>query len=277
MDKNQTTALTALRAQIDTLDDQLHDLLMQRADIVADVARTGGKARSPLRPGREAQILRRLLARHHGAMPRQALVRIWRELLAGSSLQQGGFTVAVADTTTQYVQAAREHFGALTPLRIAPTATQTISDVLTGKAAIGVVPMPTGEAHPEGYWWTALPYGAAVRPHVVGKLPFWAEPRTESAPGVQALLISAVPPDPSGNDRTLILTEATDTTRIISTLTEVGLPSGPSILSRYEGGVRILADIPGFVREDDDRLARLAAVCKAAPIILGAYATPFCG
>ncbi len=53
-------ALGALRSEIDRLDDQLHDLLMRRAEVVAALAasRVKGGA-SPLRPGREAVIRRR--------------------------------------------------------------------------------------------------------------------------------------------------------------------------------------------------------------------------
>ncbi|MEN9499161.1 MAG: hypothetical protein RIS83_980, partial [Pseudomonadota bacterium] len=62
-------ALQALRAEIDALDDAMHDLLMRRAAVVARMAasraKTGGG--SPLRPGREAAVLRRLLGRHQGA------------------------------------------------------------------------------------------------------------------------------------------------------------------------------------------------------------------
>ena len=87
-------ALAALRSEIDHLDDQLHDLVMRRADVVATLAasRVKGGA-SPLRPGREAMILRRLLARHQGALPGGAVVRLWREIFGASSAMQGGFAV----------------------------------------------------------------------------------------------------------------------------------------------------------------------------------------
>src|SRR4051812_36587391 len=80
----QPNPLAAARAEIDALDDALHDLVMRRAEVVARLAASRAKAGSPspLRPGREAMILRRLLGRHHGALPANALVGLWRELLA---------------------------------------------------------------------------------------------------------------------------------------------------------------------------------------------------
>ncbi|MBJ7251796.1 MAG: chorismate mutase, partial [Acetobacteraceae bacterium] len=70
--------LQALRAEIDALDDAMHDLLMRRGAVVARMAgsRTKSGAGSPLRPGREAAVLRRLLGRHSGALSRGAVFRI---------------------------------------------------------------------------------------------------------------------------------------------------------------------------------------------------------
>ena len=67
----QANGLAALRAELDGIDDAMHDLLMRRAACVEEVARSG--KRSALRPGREASIIRRLLARHQGALPPHAL------------------------------------------------------------------------------------------------------------------------------------------------------------------------------------------------------------
>src|ERR1700712_5011329 len=113
----RAASLPALRAELDRIDNPVHDLLMQRAEIVEHVARSGKPA--AFRPGREASIIRRLLARHQGSLPPVAVVRIWRELLAGTTSMQGGFSLAVCDTDNggPLTQLAREHFGALTPMR----------------------------------------------------------------------------------------------------------------------------------------------------------------
>jgi chorismate mutase/prephenate dehydratase len=70
--------LPALRAELDRLDDAVHDLLMRRAEVVQQVGALGVKGAVPLRPGREASIVRRLLARHRGAFPAAGIVRLWR-------------------------------------------------------------------------------------------------------------------------------------------------------------------------------------------------------
>ena len=75
--------LAALRARLDEIDNELHDLLMRRARVIEDVAKSG--KRTALRPGREAWIVRRLLSRHRGSLPPLALCRIWREMLAATT------------------------------------------------------------------------------------------------------------------------------------------------------------------------------------------------
>ena len=77
--------LASLRAEIDSIDDAVHDLLMRRAALSARMAASRVKNDSfPYRPGREAGILRRLLARHHPPLPAGTMVRIWREIIAAS-------------------------------------------------------------------------------------------------------------------------------------------------------------------------------------------------
>jgi len=148
-------ALQALRAEIDALDDAMHDLLMRRAAVVARMAgsraKTGGG--SPLRPGRESAVLRRLLARHSGAHTRGAVVRIWRHIFMAHTAIQGAFTAAVAASgeAAQTLAMAREHFGSATPLHIYASPAQALAAVSAGKTSVAILPAPAGEG--DGAWW----------------------------------------------------------------------------------------------------------------------------
>ena len=119
------TSLARVSAELDALDDALHDLVMRRADVVARMAasRVKGDA-SSFRPGREAKILRRLLARHSGPLPPAALARLWREILSASNAMQGGFSVALPEGDAEVYKAARARFGAMAApdLRAGPEA-----------------------------------------------------------------------------------------------------------------------------------------------------------
>jgi chorismate mutase / prephenate dehydratase len=264
--------LAALRAELDGIDDALHELLMRRARVVEAVAKTG--KRSALRPGREASIIRRLVAQHQGALPPQALYRIWRELLAATTSMQDGFALAVCDPHpgAAYTQLAREQYGALTPLRAHHSPSQAIGELSGGTASVAVLPLPS---ETEG-WWTALLHPDI---HVVARLPFWA-PRPEGSPSVQALVVGPFPPDASEQDRSLIGLELEDDisrARLTAALTAAGFAPGMVLMRRDPGApvAYVLVEVEGHVAADDKRLNALGAARR--PVVLGGYAVPLGG
>ncbi len=261
------------------LDDRILDLLMARAAIVERVATT--KKGGPLRPGREAAIIRRLLARHDGPLPRSAIVRIWREIFASSIAQQQSVLVAVCDPGMdgRFAAAAREHLGALTPLRVYRSAAQAIGEVVEGRAGAAILPLP-GEGAAEGAagpgWWPGLlQQHHKGRIHVVARLPFWRI-RPEGAPAVQALVIASSPADPSGDDISLIALEMEaqiSRASLSNTLTAAGFKPISILLNRPAGApvAQLLVEVEGFVALDDPRLPRIGGL-QAPPLVVGAYA-----
>ena len=267
-------SLDELRAELDAIDGTIHELLMRRAEGVARIGKFGGKGRIALRPGREADIIRRLLRAHAGPLPRAVLVRMWRELFAGTTAMQGQYLISVCDTDAgnAFVQCAREHFGALTPLRIYHSPAQAIAEVSSGAATAAVLPLPAeDEASP---WWTALLHRDDPRLYVVARLPFWT-PRLEGAPSVQAFVLAAIAPDRSSRDRSLLgleLPPEMSRTRLAGALAAAGLAQGNTILRR-EDPVLALVDVEGYVAGDDPRLGQLSEL-PHPPVVLGAYAVP---
>lgn len=278
--------LAQLRAELDGIDDAIHDLLMRRGLVVEQVGAHGAKGRVAIRPGREASILRRLLARHQGALSPRLLVRLWRELFAATTSMQGSYVIAVCepDPTEGFVQAAREHFGALTPVHRHPTPAQAIGEVSNGAAIAAVLPMPQEQEVSATAWWTALLHRDEPRIHVVGKLPFWT-PRSEGGPQAEALVVAAVAPDASsadsGSDRSLIGLELSlegSRARLSGALAAAGFDVGSIILRRDQGAAvaQALVDVAGLVGDDDARLAALTDMLRP-PVVLGGYAVPLDG
>lgn len=277
-----SSSLISLRREIDALDDRLHDLLMDRAAIIERVKTEGGKTGTLIRPGREAMILRRLLARHQGALPAQAILRIWRELFSAALMIEGTLTVAVAEGAHLDMPAvAREHFGPLTPLRRHALATQALSDVAEGAAELAVLPLPAPADDLANTWWTVLMQdGTAKSPsrlRIVARLPFWGR-RLEGTPQVEAYAVAAIEPDASGADRSLIGLEVDPdltTARLGAALQDAGLSVHSLLqcrLPRHENAYA-LAEVEGLIGTDDPRLAAIAGLA-AAPQLLGAYAIP---
>lgn len=242
--------LLALRARLDELDDKIHDLLIDRAQVIESVARSGKP--SAFRPGREAAILRRLLARHSGNLPPQTLVRMWRELLAGTTAMQTAVTVAVFDPKPDgTMQAlAREHFGFLTPAVAHRSAEAALQQVRAGIASVAVLPFPTAAAA----WWPALTDGAP-RLHIIARLPFWANRRPD-VPAADALVVGIAAPDASGADRSFIA--AADRGRLAD--------AGLTVLATHG----TVAEVEGMVADDEPRL-------PTGAVVLGGYAVPVVG
>jgi chorismate mutase / prephenate dehydratase len=274
-DTAQSANLESLRAELDRLDDALLDRLVERADVVARIAASARKGPVALRPGREAAIIRRLVGRLSGPLAPQAVVRLWRELLAATTAMQGAHAIAVVDTDPDrsFVQLAREHFGALTPISVHGRPAEALEDIRAGTATVAVLPVPSET----DAWWPPLLQAPESRLYVVAQLPFWA-PRPEGSPRVEGWVVSAVPPDASGDDRSLLGLELpADITRqgLTSALAAIGLVARRITLRHGLGAstAQALVEIDGLLSEREPRLEGFG-LGRGRPILLGAYAVP---
>lgn len=270
---DDTAALAALRSQIDAVDDGLQDLLIRRAGLVAEVGRV--KRRDDVaffRPGREAQVLRRLIGRHSGRFPRASLVRIWREIMSSAVVLQGGLSVAVCADCWDL---ARDHFGSQTPLLAVPTAEEATLAVAEGRAALGVLPFP--EDDDSAPWWLALGAAAEPRLHVVARLPFGA---LGNAAGncADAFVIAAMEPEPSGDDCTLLAIEsgAKRTVDLTAAFLAARIDANPIACAPIGDAMAHLVEIETVLDAADRRIAQvLKALGEGSRVTwLGLYARP---
>lgn len=278
-------ALEALRGEIDRIDESMHDLLIRRAEVVAAISEAKrGTADAVMRPGREAVVLRRLLARHRGPLPRGVVARIWREMISAMIRLQGPFSVAVCapERSVGYWDLARAHYGSTTPMTLHRSPFNVLRAVRDKAGAVGIIPLPQ-EEDPQP-WWASLTSRSEPRLRVIAKLPFTdlGEGRFE---GLSALAIGTCEPEPTGDDVSLLVIggrSETSRARVNEHIKAAGLPGHCiSAAAREEGdgtGALHLVEVTGFVQSDDPRLAGLLeqdeeAISQVACI--GAYAVPF--
>jgi chorismate mutase-like protein len=149
--------LDDIRKKIDSLDNQIHDLLMERADLIMGVTEEKKKNNIPVvQPAREAVMIRRLLGRHRGPLPEAAIVGIWRELVGAVSLLQTGLKVAVSSAPTEAYcwDMAKNYFGTVLPMTKGMNSLMAVSSVRENESNFAVVPWPQdGEKAP---WWPFL-------------------------------------------------------------------------------------------------------------------------
>ncbi len=274
------SSLDELRRHIDQLDDELHDVLMRRAEIVEAIgALKKADATPAMRPGREARILRRLMARHRGGFPRPILVRLWRELLSGSVAMQGEVPVAVyvPASSSGLWDLARDHYGSHAPLTAFRTAGDVVGAVSDGRAVLGVLPLP-GQGGGET-WWRHLLGGDVPKPRIIARLPFGARGNARLE-GDDALVIGKIDPEPSDDDRSLFAIETdaeVSRTRVTTALGQVGIAATLLDGTDKNDIAAQLFEYEGWLAADDTRLKELHATLSPLAVrvaLLGAYARP---
>jgi chorismate mutase / prephenate dehydratase len=260
--------LAALRRDIDAIDSQLHDLLMRRTDLAVKVGEVKAMAQPIgtslaegakfIRPAREALILRRLVGRHHGKLPRGVVVRMWREMISALLQVEGPFAVAVYAPADRpgFWDMARDHYGSRVPVTVCDRLNQTVSAVLDGKATVAILPFPN-EDDPEPWW----PHLIGRAPHVIARLPF-GDPGNQRNRGLQALVIGAAQAEPTGRDRSLVVIETVgqvSRSSLRDALNACRLePTLIQSRQNQQGPELHLIEIREFLARDDARLANLA-------------------
>ena len=123
-------SLEELRHEIDMIDSELHSLICRRGGLANEIAEIKHRAGlDKIRPGREAILLRNLVARHEGDFPVGAVLRIWRELISSLiQMEMPDYAVAVyAKGEDQgFWDLARDQFGSRTPMTTHPSARDAI-------------------------------------------------------------------------------------------------------------------------------------------------------
>lgn len=273
--------LDSLRQEIDAIDGEMHGMIRRRAELVDRISASKPPGGLALRPGREAQVMRRRLATHQGPFPTLAVYRMWREMMCAFTLMQTpNIKIAICRPHDQpgYWDLARDHFGCQIPFVANDTPAQVLAAVRANPTTLGVVPAPVeADSAP---WWPLLAGRDATLPNVVARLPFVAMPNAR-ARGVTAFVLARMEPEESGDDRALISVESVtglSRNRISGALAKVGLPAFTSVLDQVAGGVHhYLVELPGVLADGDERLRELGTALgleDGRVAAIGAYAVP---
>jgi chorismate mutase len=168
----QAPNLTDLRKEIDRIDESMHQLLMERGEIIDRLiaVKKSQESGSAFRPAREAEMMRRLVKRHKGILPLDTVESIWRVIIATFTYVQAPFS-AHADFSAGDAlmrDSARFHFGFTVPLVPHMGAAGVVAAVSNSKGDLGLVPAIASVS--AGAWWSALEFDAA--PKIIARLPF---------------------------------------------------------------------------------------------------------
>jgi chorismate mutase len=169
-------SLADLRAEIDRIDAALHLLLMERGEIIhrlidAKAQQGGGSA---FRPGREADMMRSLVSRHHGLLPLDTVEGIWRIIISTFTFIQSNYSVHadVSGGDAAMRDSCRFHFGFTVRYVPHKNAALVVEAVARSSGDLGVVRAEVDKV--PGSWWRGL--AGPDAPKIIARLPFIERP-----------------------------------------------------------------------------------------------------
>lgn len=176
MSSSQPFSLADLRAEIDRIDAEMHELLMARSRVIERLiaVKKTQVSGSAFRPGREAEMMRRLALRHKGLLPLDTAESIWRVIIATFTYVQANYRVHadVSGGDAPMRDTARFHFGFTAPYLPEADASTVIAAVAGSAGDLGIFRIDQGAS--AGAWWQALTAPAA--PKIIARLPFIERP-----------------------------------------------------------------------------------------------------
>lgn len=236
--------LTALRVDIDRIDLQMHELLMQRGEIIDKLieikAKQGGG--SAFRPGREAAMMRIIAERHRGLLPLDTVEGIWRIIIATFTFVQSNYAVHV-DTSagdSAMRDSTRFHFGFTVPYITHADASGVVSAVAAASGDLGLVGIESGVS--AGSWWEML--RPAEAPKVIARLPFV---RRSDHPAGLPVFVLALPLAEAASREVIIYAAAIDRWHDSLSAMLTGLEGTILANSASGSGLSLLIAVPGSV------------------------------
>jgi chorismate mutase len=170
--RHKDVSLADLRREIDRIDEAMHALLLERSEIIDTLiaVKKTEETGSAFRPAREADMMRRLVARHRGTLPLETAESIWRVIISTFTYVQAPFAVhadlSAGDALMR--DSARFHFGFTVPFVPHIGASSVVEAVTESKGDLGLI--PAFAVAGSGPWWTALEFATA--PKIIARLPF---------------------------------------------------------------------------------------------------------
>ena len=265
-------SLADLRRDIDRIDAAMHELLIERGEIIDQLiaVKKTEETGSAFRPAREADMMRRLVRRHHGSLPLDTAESIWRVIISTFTYVQAPFAVhadlSAGDALMR--DSARFHFGFTVPF-VAHMGAATVVEAVSGsKGDLGLVPaFAIADAGP---WWTALEFTSA--PKIIARLPFVERPDHPAA--LPVFVISRVAADAMVTEtETWSMRVSGWSAAAVQALAE--LADVIAVPDRAFDGAALLISVPTRgIREVSAELVKIGASIRSSALV-GSHATRY--
>ena len=141
--------LNKLRVRIDSIDNQLLELIIERADIVKNIASIkDSKGVDILRPGREVDLLDDLFKKNNEFLSGYSIINIWREIISTiTNSVQSSFEILIVDSLDSNLGIeVRNYYGAKTKKIFNCAEDDAIKKIAESKGYLAILPA-------KGDWW----------------------------------------------------------------------------------------------------------------------------
>ena len=271
--RQKTPALADLRREIDRIDEAMHELLLERGEIIDTLiaVKNTQEVGSAFRPAREADMMRRLVKRHRGNLPLDTAESIWRVIIATFTHVQAPFSVhadlSAGDAMMR--DSARFHFGFTVPFVAHMGASAVVAAVSESTGDLGLVPafgLPGA-----GAWWNALEFDSA--PKIIARLPFVE--RADHPAGLPVFVLSRIADD------AMVTEVEVWSMRVAGWSATAAKALGPlaevvAAPDRAFDGAALLISVPqgGSIAAITDALIKAGASVRASALV-GSHATSY--
>jgi len=268
----QPMSLADLRRDIDRIDEAMHELLIERGEIIDRLiaAKKTQESGSAFRPAREADMMRRLVQRHHGSLPLDTVESIWRVIISTFTYVKAPFAVRADLSAGDALMrdTARFHFGFTVPFVAHMGAASVVEAVSESKGDLGLVPAFAFAG--AGPWWTALEFAAA--PKIIARLPFVE--RSDHPAGMPVFVISRVAADAMVTE-TEVWSVRVSGWSAASVDRLAGLADAIAVPDRaFDGAALLVSVAQGGIDPVADALLRTGASIRSRALV-GSHATRY--
>jgi chorismate mutase len=270
--RQKVPTLADLRRDIDRIDEAMHELLLERGEIIDTLiaVKKTQEVGSAFRPAREAEMMRRLVQRHRGNLPLDTAESIWRVIIATFTYVQAPFSVhadlSAGDALMR--DSARFHFGFTVPFVPHAGAASVVAAVSESKGDLGLVPaFATAGAGP---WWAALEFDSA--PKIIARLPFVERPNHPAA--MPVFVVSRVAADAMVTE-TEVWSVRVSGWNAASVSTVAALADVIAVPDRAFDGAALLVSVErGGIKAVSNALIGIGASIRSAALV-GSHATRY--
>jgi chorismate mutase len=270
--RQKQPTLVDLRRNIDRIDEAMHKLLLERGEIIDRLiaVKHTEETGSAFRPAREAEMMRRLVQRHHGNLPLDTAESIWRVIISTFTYVQAPFAVhadlSAGDALMR--DSARFHFGFTVPFVPHMGAASVVETVSRSKGDLGLV--PAFAIAGSGPWWTALEFDTA--PKIIARLPFVE--RADHPAAMPVFVIARVAADAAVTE-TEVWSMRVSGWRAASINTVAALADVLAVPDRAFDGAALLVSVEqGGIKAVIDALVGIGASIRSAALV-GSHATRY--